>query len=82
MPESISLWHLLNMIIISCILFADNIWKASSDENRPRCPFCRNELKLLAEHYPISSLAGPQRKEMDQLQVAIKQCMYDNTLVK
>ena len=62
--------------------FAANIWTASSDESKPRCPFCRDELKFSAEHYPITSLADPQRREMDQLQVAIKQCMYNNTLLK
>ena len=64
------------------MLSADDIWTKSSDESKPRCPFCRDELKLLAEHYPISSLADPQRREMDQLQVTIKQCMQDNTLLQ
>ena len=62
------------------MLFADDIWTASSDENKPRCPFCRYELEFSAEHYPISSIADSQKREMDQLQVAIKQSMYYITL--
>ena len=64
------------------MLSADDIWTKSSDESKPRCPFCRDELKFLAEHYPISSLTDPQRREMDQLQVTIKQCMYNTTLLQ